>query len=92
MQRWAGTTRNGRFPASQATRGLSRRHRHGSLREAWADTDADKAAALRVLNMELGRNYTLDDVPDQPRDPWDSGATDLHRRLVGAAHRPPERR
>ena len=27
-----------------------------------------------------GRNYTLDEVPDQPRDPWDAGPTDLHRR------------
>ncbi len=44
------------------------------------NTDADKAAALRILNTELGRNYTLDDVPDQPRDPWEPGATDLHRR------------
>ena len=44
------------------------------------NTDADKAAALRILNTELGRNYTLDDVPDQPRDPWEPGAADLHRR------------
>ena len=44
------------------------------------NTDADKVAALQVLNTELGRNYTLDDVPDQPRDPWEPGATDLHRR------------
>ena len=44
------------------------------------NTDADKAAALRVLNTELGRNYTLDDVPDQPRDQWEPGTTDLHRR------------
>ena len=43
------------------------------------NTDADKATALRVLNTELGRNYTLDDVPDQPRDPWDPEATELHR-------------
>ena len=43
------------------------------------NTDADKATALRVLNMELGRNYTLDDVPDQPRDPWKPEADELHR-------------
>ena len=43
------------------------------------NTDADRAAALEVLNTELGRNYTLDDVPDQPRDPWAPEATELHR-------------
>ena len=32
------------------------------------------------LNRELGRSYTLDDLPDQPRDPWDSGVTELHQR------------
>ena len=33
-----------------------------------------------MLNSALGRNYTLDEVPDQPRDPWDAGPTELHRR------------
>ena len=42
-------------------------------------TDADKATALRVLNTELGRNYTLDDVSDLPRDPWKPEADELHR-------------
>ena len=36
--------------------------------------------ALLGLNNALRRDYTLDDVPDQPRDPWDAGPTDLHRR------------
>ena len=43
------------------------------------NTEADRAAALEVLNTELGRYYTLDDLPDQPRDPWVPEATDLHR-------------
>ena len=42
--------------------------------------DDEKAAALFALNRELGRGYTLDDLPDQPRDPWDSGVTGQHRR------------
>ena len=32
------------------------------------------------MNQELGRDYALDDVPDHPRDPWESTPTDLHRR------------
>ena len=54
--------------------------------EAWFvvkrpdNTDADKAVALQVLNAELGRNYILEEVPEQPRDPWEPTATDLHRR------------
>ena len=79
-QRWAGTMRNGRFHASQATRGLSQPQRHGSLRGARATRTPIKPQRCGVLNTELGRNYTLDDVPDQPRDPWEPGATDLHRR------------
>ena len=52
---------------------------------AWNDiraahTDNEKAAALHTLNRTLDRRYTLDDVPAQPRDPWDTGPTDLHRR------------
>ena len=43
-------------------------------------TDADRAVALRVLNAELGRNYTLDEVPNRPRDLWGAAATDLHQR------------
>ena len=38
------------------------------------------AAALGILNRELGRCYTLDDLPDQPRDPWGPGVTELHQR------------
>ena len=44
-----------------------------------AQSDAQKADALLVLNSALGRNYTLDEVPDQPRDPWEAGPTELHR-------------
>ena len=45
-----------------------------------ARSDAQRADALLALNNALRRDYTLDDVPDQPRDPWDAGPTDLHRR------------
>ena len=45
-----------------------------------ATTDAAKSTALRILNDELGRDYGLDDVPDEPRDPWEPAATDLHAR------------
>ena len=45
-----------------------------------AQSDAQKANALLALNHALRRDYTLEDVPGQPRDPWDAGPTDLHRR------------
>ena len=45
-----------------------------------SNTDADKATALQVLNSELGRNYTLDSLPEQPRDPWEPAANELHQR------------
>ena len=45
-----------------------------------ARTTDEQAAALLVLNRKLSRGYTRDDLPDQPRDPWDSEVTDLHRR------------
>jgi len=45
-----------------------------------AQTDGEKATALARLNHEVGRSYTLNDVPDQPRDPWDPGVTELHER------------
>ena len=45
-----------------------------------ATTNDEKAAALLALNRELGRSYTLDDLPDQSRDPWDPGITALHER------------
>ena len=58
---------------------------HDVAAAAWkrlqtAQTDGAKTAALRTLNGALARNYTIDDVPDQPLDPWDADATDLHRR------------
>ena len=40
----------------------------------------EKTLALLALNRELDRSYTLDDFPDQPRDPWDPGVTALHDR------------
>ena len=44
------------------------------------NTDADKGTALQVLNSVLGRNYTLDSLPEQPRDPWDPAVNELHQR------------
>ena len=43
-----------------------------------AGTVQAKEAALRSLNSVLNRHYTLDDVPNAPRDPWEPAATDLH--------------
>ena len=43
-----------------------------------ADTVQAREAALRSLNRTLNRHYTLNDVPDSPRDPWEPAATDLH--------------
>ena len=43
------------------------------------NTGSDKFAALRILNQELGREYALDEVPEQPCDPWEPEATELHR-------------
>ena len=45
-----------------------------------AETGQAKEAALRTLNRALNRHYTLDNVPDSPRDPWEPTATDLHTR------------
>ena len=42
--------------------------------------DDEKAELLRTLNRELGRDYTLDSLPEQPRDPWAPEATELHQR------------
>ena len=47
---------------------------------AWqAGTEAERTAALRVINAELDRAYTLDDLPDAPRDPWPADVTEVHR-------------
>ena len=42
--------------------------------------DDERAELLVILNRELGRSYTLGDLPEQPRDPWESEATKLHER------------
>ena len=52
--------------------------------DAWeavgqADTEAERMAALRVINTELDRGYTLDGLLDAPRDPWPSDVTEVHR-------------
>jgi len=44
-----------------------------------ANTERGKINALRTLNFELGRNYTLDDLPDKPYDMWSNkSAINLH--------------
>ncbi len=45
-----------------------------------SQSDALNADALFALNSALRRNYTLGEVPDRPRDPWDAGPTELHHR------------
>ena len=42
-------------------------------------TDTDKLQALRILNQRLDREYSIDDVPEHPYDPWDPEAVELHR-------------
>ena len=42
--------------------------------------DDEKAVLLLNLNRELDRSFTLDDLPEQPRDPWGPEATELHER------------
>ena len=42
--------------------------------------DEEKAKLLLIVNSELGRDYTLNDLPEQPRDPWEPQATELHER------------
>ena len=43
------------------------------------NAESDRLNALRILNLELGRSYSLDDVPDHPSDPWEPEASELHR-------------
>ena len=42
--------------------------------------DDEKTELLRTLNLELGRDYTLENLPAQPRDPWAPEAHELHER------------
>ena len=48
------------------------------LREG--SNDDEKADLLLILNRELGRDYTLNSLPEQPHHPWDPEATELHQR------------
>ena len=46
------------------------------------DTETKKLTHLKAINRELGRNHTLDTLPDKPFDLWDDErAIDLHRRF-----------
>ena len=45
-----------------------------------AVADGPRAAALCSLNKVLNRHYTMVDVPDSPRDPWDPVPTELHNK------------
>ena len=42
--------------------------------------DDEKAELLRILNRELGQEYTLNDLPEQPCDPWEPAATEFHEK------------
>lgn len=42
------------------------------------DNPGDAAKLLLQLNKQLGRSYTLDTLPDAPRDPWPTEATALY--------------
>jgi adenine-specific DNA-methyltransferase len=46
--------------------------------QAMKDRPADAARLLLQLNNQLGRHYTLDDVPAAPSDPWPPEPTALH--------------
>jgi adenine-specific DNA-methyltransferase len=47
-----------------------------------ADTERKKLTQLKTINKELGRNLSLDDLPDKPFDLWDDEqAIELHRRF-----------
>ena len=52
--------------------------------QAWhllhaTSNDAEKVELLRILNDKLVRRYTLDDLPEQPRDAWEPSAPALHQ-------------
>jgi len=47
-----------------------------------ADTERKKLTQLKTINQTLGRNLTLDDLPDKPFDLWDDEqAIELHRQF-----------
>ena len=41
-------------------------------------TEADRIEALLVINRELDRAYSMEDVPEHPYDPWEPQAVELH--------------
>ncbi len=47
-----------------------------------ADTERKKLTQLKTINQALGRDLTLDDLPDKPFDLWDDEqAIELHRQF-----------
>ena len=42
-------------------------------------SDDEKSFLLINLNLELDRTFTLENLPEQPRDPWAPQATELHK-------------
>ena len=55
-----------------------------SALDAWeavrqAQTDAERTTALLIINAELDRAYSLEDLPDARRDPWPADVTEVHR-------------
>ena len=47
------------------------------------NAESDRLNALRILNLKLGRSYSLDDIPGHPSDPWDPETAELHRQWWG---------
>ena len=43
------------------------------------NAESDRLNALRILNQELSREYSLDDVPDHPQTLGEPEAAELHR-------------
>lgn len=45
-----------------------------------ASSTSERVAALRKLNRQLGRSYSMEDVPDQPFDAWSADVVEVHSR------------
>ena len=56
----------------------------GQAKTAWEiiknpeATEADRIEALLVINRQLGRGYSMEEVPDHPYDPWEPRTVELH--------------
>ena len=50
---------------------------HVHVQQRAAGCEAHKGVA--IIDPELNRGYTLEDLPDARRDPWPAGVTEVHR-------------